>query len=139
MRAPTLVIIVSIGLLFSGDAQAMLIRAFDKMADRDQADYIGDLIVGAEKALADTGKPALAAQVKSLFTTKLGTDKDTLGMVEFERSLAIIRLHDAQHPEETPSEVEDVLAIMLENNHIELPDSFYTVNENFRPKLPPKR
>ena len=138
MRMPILVIVLST-LLTTGSAQAILIRQFDKMADRDQVDYLDGLITGAEKVLSGAGKPALAAQVERLFTTKLGNDKDTLGMVEFERSLAIIRLHDAQHPEETPSEVEDVLAIMLENNHIEMPDTFYDVNKNFRPKLPPKK
>jgi hypothetical protein len=28
--------------------------------------------------------------------------------------------------------------LTLEKNHIELSDSFWDVNENFRPKLPPK-
>lgn len=120
-------------------AQAMEIRQFDKMADKDQADYIGDLIVGAEKVLANQGKLALVAQVKRLFTTKDPGDADTIGMVELERNIAIVRAHDAQHPEEQPSEVEDVMVLTLGNNRIELPDSFYVVNKNFRPKLPPKK
>ena len=139
MRLPALAAIVSATLLVAGAAQAMEIRQFAKMADQDQADYIGDLIVGAEKVLTDAGKPALAAQVEHLFTTKLGNDRDTIGMVEFENNLAITREHDAHHSEEQPSEVEDVIVITLENNHIALPDSFYDVNKNFRPKLPPKK
>ena len=138
-RFATPAAILSAAIFLSGAAQAMLIRQFDKMADRDQADYIGDLIVGAEKVLVDTGKPALAAQVERLFTTKLGNDADTIGMVEFERNLAITRADNADHPQDQPSEVEDAVVITLENNHIELPDSFYDVNKNFRPKLPPKR
>ena len=139
MRMPILAVIVS-GILFVGTAaQAMEIRQFDKMADQDQAEYIGDLIIGAEKVLADAGKPAVSAQVKHLFTTKDPGDADVMGMVEFERNLAIVRAHDAHHPEEPPSEVEDVIFLTLQNNHIELPDSFYDVNKNFRPKLPPKR
>ena len=117
----------------------MEIRQFDKMADQDQATYIGDLIVGAENVLANGGKPALAAQVKRLFTTKDPGDADTIGMVEIERNLAIVRLHDAQHPEERPSEVEDVMVLTVEKNHIELPDSFYDVNKNFRPRMPLKQ
>ena len=139
MRSLTLAIAFLAALLLGQPAQAMLIRQFDTMADQDQADYIGDLIAGAEKVLTDAGKPALVAQVKRLFTTKLGSDRDTIGMVEFENNLAITREHDAHHPEEQPSEVEDVIVITLENNHIALPDSFYDVNKNFRPKLPPKK
>ena len=56
-----------------------------------------------------------------------------------ERNLAITRADNADHPQDQPSEVEDVMIITLENNHIALPDSFYDVNKNFRPKLPPKK
>ena len=90
------------------------------MADQDQADYIGDLIVGAEKVLTDEGRPDLAAQVEHLFTTKNNGDADTIGMVEFEINLALVRLDDAKNAEKNPndprSEVEDAMAITLENN-----------------------
>jgi hypothetical protein len=62
-----------------------------------------------------------------------------MGIIEFERNLAIVRADNAHHREEQPSEVEDVMIITLENNHIELPDSFYDVNKDFRPRLPPKQ
>jgi hypothetical protein len=137
MRAPTFAITFLAALLLCQVAQAMEIRQFDKMADKDQADYIGDLIVGAENVLTNAGKLALAAQVKHLFTTKDPGDADTIGMVE--RNLAITRADNAHHPQDQPSEVEDVVIITLENNHIALPDSFYDVNKNFRPKLPPKK
>jgi hypothetical protein len=139
MRVPTVAIIVSATMLLGTTAQAMLIRQFDKMADKDQVDYLDGLITGAEKVLTATGKPALAAQVEHLFTTKLGNDRDTIGMGEFERNLAITRADNADHPQDQPSEVEDVMIITLENNHIALPGSFYDVNKNFRPKLPPKK
>ena len=132
---------LSAAMLFTGAAQAMEIRQFGKMADQDQADYIGDLIVGAEKVLTDEGRPDLAAQVKHLFTTKDPGDADVIGMVEFERNLAIVRADDAknalEHPNDPRSEVEDAMAITLENNHIPLPDSFYTVNKDFKPKHTP--
>ena len=139
MRASILAVTVSTGLLFSV-AQAMEIRQFDKMADKDQGAYIGDLIVGAEKVLTDQGKPALAATVKQLFTTKNSGDADTIGMVEFERNLARARVADLKRVQSDPKarrlEVEDAMAVTLKKNGIELPDSFYTVNSNFRPKLP---
>src|SRR5215472_1870920 len=91
---------IAIALVFSaGATQAMEIRQFDKMADQDQSDYIGDLIVGAENVLSDAGKPELAEKVKYLFTTKLGNDADTIGMVEFERNLARARVADATRAE----------------------------------------
>jgi hypothetical protein len=130
-------------MLLSGSARAMTIVQFDKMADRDQADYIGDLIVGAEIVLTNAGKPALAAQVKRLFTTKDPGDNATMGMIEFERNLALLRLDDAKDHEKKPNdprlEVEDVIILTLHKNNIELPDSYYDVNKNFHPKLPPKK
>ena len=90
---------VSAAMLFSGIAQAMEIRQFDKMAGQDQNDYIVALINGAEKVLADEGRPDLAAQVEQLFTTKNNGDANTIGMAEFERNLAIVRLDDAKNAE----------------------------------------
>jgi hypothetical protein len=37
-------------MLSASVAQAMEIRQFDKMADQNQSEYIGDLVVGAENA-----------------------------------------------------------------------------------------
>ena len=143
MRAPIFASTFSAVLLLSATAQAMEIRQFDKMADQDQARYIGDLIVGAEKVLSNAGKPELAAKVKQLFTTKLGNDADAIGMVEFERNLARARLADLRRLQKDPHaprlEVEDAMAVTLKKNGIELPDSFFTVATGFRPKLPPKQ
>jgi hypothetical protein len=134
---------MSAAMLLPNVVQAMEIRQFDKMANQDQSDYIGDLIVGAEKVLTDEGKSDLAAQVKHLFTTKDPGDADVIGMVEFERNLAIFRLNDAKHAETNPNdprlEVEDAMFFTLQKNHIELPDSFFTVASDFHPKLPPKK
>jgi hypothetical protein len=128
------------GTFLPGSAQAMDIREFDRMADQDQAAYIGDLIVGAEKVLTDQGKPDLAAKVKRLFTTRYQGDADTIGMVEFERNLALLRVNDARHAEKNPNdprlEVEDAMFGTLERNGIELPDSFYSVAKNFKPRHP---
>jgi hypothetical protein len=66
----SLLIAASVALLLTSAVQAMEIRQFDKMADQDQSEYIGNLIVGAENAMTDEGKPDLAAQIKTLFTTK---------------------------------------------------------------------
>lgn len=136
--------IISAAMLLSGAVQAMEIRQFDKMADKDQVDYVDGLITGAEKVLTATGKPALAAQVEHLFTTKLNPgDTDTTGMIEFERNLATLRVHDLQNLQKKPNdprlEVEDVMILTLHKNNIELPDAYYTINANFRPKLPPKK
>ena len=133
---------LSAAMLFTSAAQAMEIRQFDKMADQDQSDYIGDLIVGAEKVLTDEGRPDLAAQVKHLFTTKNPGDADTIGMVEFETNLALARVNDvkhaAAHPNDPRLEVEDAMFVTLQKNYIPLPDSFYTVNKNFKPKHLPQ-
>jgi hypothetical protein len=134
--------ILSVAMLFTSAAQAMEIRQFDKMAFPDQSEYVGLLVQGAEQVLRDEGRADLAAQVDHLFTTTLPGDAHTIGMVEFEKNLARVRADDAQnaleHPNDPRSEVEDAMAITLEKNHIDLPDSFFTVNKDFKPKLPPQ-
>ena len=124
-------------------AQAMEIRQFDKMAVPDQSEYVGLLVQGAEKVLTDEGKADLAAQVEHLFTTTEPGDKFTLGMVEFESNLALAREEDAKNVLKNPNspriEVEDAMAVTLQKNHIDLPDSFYTVASNFHPRLPPQQ
>ena len=133
---------LSAAMLFTNAAQAMEIRQFDKMAIPDQSEYVGLLVQGAEQVLRDEGRADLAAQVDHLFTTKDPGDAHTIGSVEFELNLALARVNDAKHAEKNPNdprlEVEDAMFVTLQENHIDLPDSFYTVNKNFKPKLPPQ-
>jgi hypothetical protein len=125
-----------------GAAQAMEIRQFDKMADQDQAEYVGLLVQGAEQVLIDEGRNDLQQKIHKLFSTTLGHDKMTLGLVEFERNLARLRVADAEHAQKQPKdprlEVEDVMfeTLHLQKPPIDLPDSFYAVNNNFKPKRP---
>jgi hypothetical protein len=83
------------------------------------------------------------AQASHLFTTTDPGDAHKIGDVEFERNLAIRRLADAKnhvtHPTDPRIEVEDAMAVTLKKNHIDLPDSFYTVASNFHPKYPPQQ
>ena len=128
-------------MLFTSAAQTMEIRQFDKMADQDQAEYVGLLVQGAEKVLIAQGKTNLAAQVDQLFTKIPPGDKMPLGMTEFEINLALARVADAKNVIKDPKaqriEVEDAMFVTLQKNHIELPDSFYTVNSGFKPKHAP--
>jgi hypothetical protein len=138
---------LSASLLAASAAQAMEIRQFDKLADQDQSEYIGNLIVGAENALIDEGKPDLAAQIKTLFTTKQPGDADVMGAVEFERNLALARVADAQRAEQDPKahrlEVEDAMLVTLKKNNIPMSQDFVrgfrAINSNFRPKYPPQK
>ena len=143
-RTKILVILVT-SLLAASAARAMEIRQFDKMADSDQSEYIGNLIVGAENALIDEGKPDLAAQIKNLFTTKEPGDADVIGMVEFERNLALARVADTQRAERDPNahrlEVEDAMLVTLQKNNIPLSQGFVkafrAINAGFRTKNGP--
>lgn len=123
-------------------AQAMEIQQFDRMAVEDQSDYIVGLIEGAQQVLIHVGRRDLADKVHTLFVTILPGDKSPVGAVEFESNLNRARLADIRNLEKDPHaqrlEVEDAMAVTLKKNGIELPDSFFTVNANFRPKHPPK-
>ncbi|MGC1660329.1 MAG: hypothetical protein WA737_09975, partial [Candidatus Acidiferrales bacterium] len=61
---------------------------------------------------------------------------------EFYLNLALLRVEDVKNIQKNPNdpriEVEDVMTATLQKNHIDLPDSFYTVLSNFKPKFPPK-
>jgi hypothetical protein len=130
-------------MLFVTTAQAMEIRQFDKMADRNHSDVIQVLVDGAQKVLRDEGRGDLAKKMDQLFTEIPAGDKISLGMEEFENNLALMRVNDAKHAVEHPSdprlEVEDVMAATLQNNHIDLPDRFFTVAGGFIPKYPPTK
>jgi hypothetical protein len=130
-------------MLFTGAAQAMEIRQFDKMAGQDQDEFIAELVQGAEKVLTAEGKPDLAAQVSHLFTTNAPDGNISIGMSDFMLDLAKARLADAKRAAKDPKarrlEVEDAMAVTLQANHIELPDSFFTVNKDFKPKHAPQK
>ena len=135
--------LLSASVLLPGATHAMEIRQFDKMVEQDRNEYVADLVQGAEKVLRAAGKADQAAKVSKLFTTYLGNDQTSVGVVEFMSNLARARLADAQNVAKDPNaqriEVEDALGVTLQKNHIDLPDSFYTVMSNFRPKHPPQQ
>jgi hypothetical protein len=59
--------LASTATLFAHGAQAMKIWQFDKMAQDDRAEYVSQLISGAEKVLTDEGRADQATQVGYLF------------------------------------------------------------------------
>jgi len=136
-------IAASVALLLTSTVQAMEIRQFDKMAEQDRSEYIAELVQGAEKVLTDAGKADQAAKVSKLFTTRLGSDQSSVGIVEFTSNLARARLADAQNVVKDPSaqriEVEDAMAFTLQRNGIEVPDNFYTILSNIKPKHPSQK
>jgi hypothetical protein len=134
---------MSAAMLFTGAmAQAMQIVQFDRMADHDQDEYVADLIIGAQKVLNDSGDSVDAAKVHKLFEVEPGA-KSSEGMAEFEMTLARVRLKDTKnaiaHPESPRLEVEDAMALTLQINGIELPDAFFTVAKDFKPKFPAQK
>jgi len=134
---------LSAAMLFAGAGQAMQIQQFDKMAGDDQDEYVAELIVGAQQVLKDAGKPDLAEQVHTLFTTVNVGSKISLGRGEFEMNLARARVADVKRIENDPNarrlEVEDAMIVTLRKNGIELPPSFLTVASNFKPTFPPPK
>ncbi len=138
-------VVVSAAMLLPSMAQAMEIRLYDKMSIDDQAEYVADLIDGAEKALTDQGRPDLSAQISTLFTTNIGGDKFSIGSVEFNRNLAAARVADAERAAQDPTahrlEVEDAMLVTLKRNHIpmtpEFIKAFRAITKDFQPQSPP--
>jgi len=142
MKQHLIATFLSAAILFAGAAQAMPIQQFDKMADRDQADYLNVLIYGAQRGLIDEGKADLAVKVDKLFTDVPAGDKMSLGLNELESNLDRARVADIQriqkNPEARQLEVEDAMIVTMRKNGIELPPSFLSVAKNFKPKVPPQ-
>lgn len=138
---------MSAAMLLPNMMRAMEIRLYDKMSIDDQAEYVADLVEGAEKALTDEGRPDLAAQLSKLFTTNIGGDKISLGSAEFNRNLARARAADAERAAQDPTahrlEVEDAMLVTLKRNNIPLSQDFIkafrAINKDFQPKPPSKK
>ena len=126
-------------LLLTNAAEAMPIQQYDRMSANDQADYTSLLVGGAEQVLKDAGRPDEAAQVEHLFTTRREAgDKITLGMVELELNMSVVRQADAdnlvKNPNAKPVQVEIAMILTLKNNGIILPKNFIHVGDSFQPK-----
>ena len=130
---------LALALFSASPTRAMEIRLYDKMAGSDQNAFIATLIIGAQKVLIDEGKSADAAKINKLFTETLPGDKTTVGLGEFDSNLDRARVADAENVVKNPNtqriEVEDAFGVTMQANGIALPDSFFTVNANFRPSI----
>lgn len=115
---------------------AMPIQVYERMSGSDQGDYIGVMISGAERLLAY--RPDLVAQIKKLFTTRMGSDDNTIGMVELEMNIAALNRADAENlvkdPNAKPLAVEIAMIATLKANGIILPKSFMHVGDDFEAK-----
>jgi hypothetical protein len=124
-------------------AQAMEIQQFDKMADKDQGEYVVQLIEGARKVLRASGRADLAEKVARLFTTDDPESNISIGMTEFELLLARARVQDLQRIAKDPKaprlEVEHAMILMLRKNDIEVPKTIMSVMDRFKPKFPPRK
>ena len=133
--------VLSAAMFFSSAAQAMQIQLFDRMAAQDQQDYMTLLVDGAQKTLTDAGRADDAVKVHQLFTFIHQGDALSMGDDEFEGNLDNARVFDARRHLTDPTarrlEVEDVLVVTLKKHGITLPDAFFTVGSDFKPKYPP--
>jgi len=130
MRALILATALSAGLLCAQSAGALEIDGYDRLAPADQARFMDGLNKGAVAILTKAGHKDQAAKVQQLFANKPALNA----------ALAKERVLDAKRAVEMPDmtrlEVEDAVIDRLKQDGIELPDSFYTVNKDFRARLP---
>ncbi|HEX3912702.1 MAG TPA: hypothetical protein VHW71_04280 [Steroidobacteraceae bacterium] len=137
------VAIISAAVLLSGAAQAMEIRQFDKMAVSDQAEYIADLIQGAEDVLNDAAQRDQSEKLRHLFIDIAQGDQISLGMAELNVNLAGVRAAEVSRQARDAKlrhlDVEDTFKATAEDHGIKLSDAVFSVNSKFRPKLPPKQ
>jgi len=125
--------------LFTGrGAEALEIFQYDRLASQDQARFASGLVHGAMDILTKAGHADQARKVAHLFPDP----EHAAATPAFRAALAQERAVDAkrsvEQPEATRLEVEDAMLELLKKDGIALPDSFYTVNRDFRARLPVK-
>jgi hypothetical protein len=137
MRLSIFAIALSACVLQGRAARALEIWQYDRLAPGDQSRFVGGLVRGAMDILTKAGHADQAKAVAHLFP-----DPDRITPA-FKAALASERIVDAkrsvEQPEATRLEVEDALMEMLKKDGIALPDSIYTVNRDFRARLPVRR
>jgi len=133
-----LAVLASLSLLGAQIAQAIEIRAFDRIAPDDQIDYVGLMIDSVERSVPAAELP----RVQRFFRNKQPGETIS-GMGQFELNLSLARVADLQAAEKDPRArrlaVEDVMYVTLERNGIKLPAGFRPAATNFHAKLPPRR
>lgn len=138
MRPSLFALLLPACLLSSGGAQALEIYQYDRLAAPDQARFVSGLVRGAMDMLTKAGHADQAKTVAHLFPDPDHATATAL----FKAALAQERDADVrrnvEYPEASRLEVEDAMLELLKNDGIMLPDSFYTVNRDFRARLPVK-
>ena len=138
MRPSLFALVLPAWLLSGLGAQALEIYQYDRLAAQDQARFVSGLMRGAMDILTKTGHADQARKIAQLFPDP---DHATATAV-FKAALAQERDADDKRaivePDATRLEVEDAMLELLKKDGIALPDSFYTVNRDFRARLPVK-
>jgi hypothetical protein len=118
--------------LFAGlsGAQALEIDGYDRLAPADQARFMDGLNRGAVAILTKGGHKDQAAKAQQLLTNKKAVDAALAHERELDAKRAV------EMPDMSRLEVEDALIDLLKQNGIELPDSFFMVNKDFRARMP---
>jgi hypothetical protein len=122
--------------------QALEIYEYDRLAAGDQDRFLDGLVKGAIDILVKQGHKDQAAKIGHMFAAKAPGGKESAGLVAFRAAIVHERDVDAkryiEQPDATRLEVEDAMIEMFKSDGIQLPDSIFTVNRDFRARLPLK-
>jgi len=138
IKACVVVAILAVNFLSAGQARAMEILYFARMALDDQSTYVSDLVMGTAKMLRAAGHPGQAQKAIALF--KDATSRG--GVSQLAANLKHLQLQNtisqsATNGRQTNYDVEAAMQMTLRNNGIEVPLKFLeTINRNFAPSLP---
>ncbi len=138
LKARFAAMVLAASFLGAGQAPAMDILFFARMALDDQADYVSSLVEGSAKMLRATGHPDQAQKAIALFkdpTEHGGVQQLAMNIKELqEKNTLNATLAKSRAP---VYDVEWALQMTLRNNGIEVPLKFLeTLNKNFFPQLP---
>lgn len=142
-KAPLTVFTVLLsGALTVATLHAMEIQKFDMMSSEDRQAYMDFLPEAAQRLLAEAGRKDDASKVHKLFAEIHPGNVFSDGEIAFEENLDRARVSDIKKHAENPSarrlEVEDALFVTLKKAGVVLPQSFFVVGKDFKPKHPSK-
>jgi hypothetical protein len=124
--------------LSAGQAPAMDILYFVRMAVEDQATYVSTLVEESAKMLRTTGHPDEAAKAIALFkdsTSHGGVSQLAANIKALQAKNTMSQ--SATNGRATSYDVEAAMELTLRNNGIHVPLKFLeTINRNFAPSLP---
>jgi hypothetical protein len=126
-----------------GAAQALDIKDYFELADKDQGRFDQSLLTGAERVLNDAGRKDLADQLDRVFTEVKSGNKLSDAFAEYQARLGAMLGAEVNREVRNPNlphrQAERAFRDAAESHGVHLPAAFNSIASDFRPEFPAKK